>query len=199
MKLSAATTSAALITCFLLSPNQQLVAAHTNSIIVQNYKMFDSVTGKYFPVKGIDYIPKPNTGSLLNGSVDFYADEFEYVWASDLPHLAASGANTVRLYYVDPFKSHHAFMCALSSLGMYAVVPLDARYDHSGLICCYTGNSSRLGVCSCDGCGITNDMYPQCYPMELKTRGQTIVDSFAVYSNVLVRSTCSGLFIAFCC
>lgn len=134
MKLSTVIASAALMACLLLLPNQCLVAALTNPIIVQNYKMFDSVTGQYFPVKGIDYNPRPNAGSLLNGTVDFYSDEFEYVWASDLPHLASLGANTVRLYYVDPSKSHSAFMCALSSLGMYAVVPLDARYDHPEFI-----------------------------------------------------------------
>lgn len=141
--------------------------AYTNPITIKNYKMYDAKTGEYFGVKGVDYYPRPNAGELNENNLDLFTDDYEAIWTPDLAQLAALGANAVRLYAVDPSKSHSKFMCALRSYGMYALVDIGA---------------------SCEGCSITKDKYPACYSSTLKTRGQQIIDEFAQYDNVLAFS-----------
>lgn len=104
------------------------VEGSTNAVKIKGYKMFDSVTGKYFAVKGIDYYPRPNSGELNENNIDFFTDDYADVWGPDINYLSAAGANAVRLYAVDPSKSHDKFMCALSKRGMYALIDLAARY-----------------------------------------------------------------------
>ncbi|TYZ66240.1 hypothetical protein PybrP1_001771, partial [[Pythium] brassicae (nom. inval.)] len=125
-----------------------------NPITIKGYKMFDVQSGEYFAAKGIAYYPRPNAGELDANNVDFFTDDHYDIWSKDLPYMAAAGANAVRVYAVDPSKSHDKFMCALSSLGMYALVDLGA---------------------SCEGCAISNDKYPACYPPSLKARGEHII------------------------
>jgi hypothetical protein len=55
-------------------------------------------------------------------------------------------------------------MCALKEKGIYAIVSLSAL---------------------CDGCAIAAYDAPSCYPGELKTRGQFIINVFSKYENVL--------------
>ncbi|KAJ0412795.1 hypothetical protein ATCC90586_002425 [Pythium insidiosum] len=134
---------------------------------VANYKFYDSVTGKYFGVRGVDYYPRPNAGELDVNNHDFFTDDHEHIWGPDVSYLAAVGANAVRLYAVDPSKSHHKFMCALRSHGMYAMIDLGAN---------------------CKDCAITKDKYPACYPDDLKKRGEQIISVFAKYDNVMAFS-----------
>ncbi|RLN56407.1 hypothetical protein BBJ29_006270 [Phytophthora kernoviae] len=141
--------------------------AYTNPIAIKGYKMFDRKTGDPFAVKGIDYYPRPNTGDQDANNLDFFTDDMKSVWEPDIEYLAAAGANAVRLYAVDPSKSHDEFMCALRAKGMYALVDLGA---------------------SCENCSITVDEYPTCYPVALKTRGEQIISEFAQYDNVLAFS-----------
>ncbi|KAF1334008.1 Glycoside hydrolase, partial [Globisporangium splendens] len=112
--------------------------------------MYDAKTGDYFSAKGIDYYPRPNAGSLNANNIDFFTDEYASVWGPDIEYLAATGANAVRLYAVDPSQSHDSFIC--------------------------------------EGCSITNDKYPTCYPSALKSRGEQIILAFAKYDNVLAFS-----------
>ncbi|KAE9303226.1 hypothetical protein PF008_g22282 [Phytophthora fragariae] len=144
-----------------------MAQTYTNPITVKGYKMFDAKTGDAFPVKGIDYYPRPNTGDLNANNLDFFTDDNEDIWRPDIEYLAAAGANAVRLYAVDPSKSHDLFMCALRAKGMYALVDLGA---------------------SCENCSITLDEFPACYPAALKTRGEQIISEFAQYDNVLAFS-----------
>ncbi|CAH0482665.1 unnamed protein product [Peronospora belbahrii] len=130
-------------------------------------KLFDAKTGIPFPVKGIAYYPRPNTGELDKNNIDFFTDEHEDIWQSHIEYLARSGANIVRVYAVDPSKSHDLFMCALRAKNMYAVIDLGAN---------------------CKNCSITKDKYPLCYPSELKSRGEQIISEFAQYDNVLAFS-----------
>ncbi|RLN97466.1 hypothetical protein BBJ28_00024791 [Nothophytophthora sp. Chile5] len=141
-----------------------LVSAYTNPIVIKSYKMFDANTGDYFAVKGVDYYPRPNSGELDVNNYDFFTDDNSSIWTDDIAYLSAAGANAVRLYAVDPSKSHDAFMCELRKYGMYALVDLGA---------------------SCENCSITVDEYPTCYPGSLKTRGEQIITEFAQYDNTL--------------
>ncbi|GLD95307.1 hypothetical protein PINS_up003951 [Pythium insidiosum] len=144
-----------------------LVAAYTNPLTIQHYKFYDSKTGKYVGVRGVDYYPRPNAGELDVNNYDFFTDDHADIWGPDIEELAALGANAVRLYAVDPTKSHDRFMCALRSRGMYALVDLGA---------------------SCENCAVTKDKFPTCYPAELKTRGEQIITAFAKYDNVMAFS-----------
>jgi hypothetical protein len=121
MKLSVAL--AALFTALAASN----VQGYTNPIAIKGYRMFDAKTNASFAVKGIDYYPRPNAGKLDVNNLDFFTDDYEKVWGLDIERLAATGANAVRLYAVDPSKSHDKFMCALRAKGMYALVDLAAR------------------------------------------------------------------------
>jgi 1,3-beta-glucanosyltransferase GAS5 len=160
-------TLSALLLAALLQLGVVPTSAYTNPIAIKNYKMYDAKTGLYFGVKGIDYYPRPNAGELNENNIDLFTDDRAAIWGPDIEHLAAAGANAVRLYAVDPSKSHDKFMCALRSYGMYALVDFGA---------------------SCEGCAITKDTSPTCYPATLKTRGEMIIDAFAKYDNILAFS-----------
>ncbi|KAF1334009.1 hypothetical protein FI667_g2162, partial [Globisporangium splendens] len=165
MKRSCTVVAAAV--CFTLASLAGYVESYTNPITIKGYKMFDAKTGDYFSAKGIDYYPRPNTGELDENNIDFFTDDYYDIWSKDIEYLAATGANAVRLYAVDPTKSHDKFMCALRAKGMYALIDLGA---------------------SCEGCSITKDKYPTCYPSALKDRGEQIILAFANYDNVLAFS-----------
>lgn len=45
-----------------------------------------------------------------------------------------------------------------------------------------------LGCYSCEGCAITDDLYPTCYSSTLKSRGEEIIAAFAKYDNVVAFS-----------
>ncbi|GMF29819.1 unnamed protein product [Phytophthora lilii] len=143
------------------------VQGYTNPITIKGYRMFDAKTGASIAIKGIDYYPRPNAGELNDNNIDFFTDDYAAVWGPDIDYLAATGANAVRLYAVDPSMSHDKFMCALQAKGMYALIDLGA---------------------SCQNCAITREQYPACYPATLKTRGEMIVLAFAKYDNVLAFS-----------
>eukprot|EP00644_Phytophthora_capsici_P004731 jgi/Phyca11/110798/e_gw1.19.176.1 len=140
------------------------VNGYTNPVTIKGYKMFDAKTGDAFAVKGIDYYPRPNAGKLNENNVDLFTDDMYTVWKDDIDFLAATGANAVRLYAVDPSKSHDKFMCALRAKGMYALIDLAA---------------------SCENCAVTKDPYPACYSTTLRSRGEMIILAFAKYDNVL--------------
>nr|AIG55987.1 secreted protein [Achlya hypogyna] len=135
-----------------------------NPIVIKGQRMFEYETGKPFQVKGVDYYPRPNTGTLDVNNLDLFSDDDEAIWSPHIAEFQALGINTIRLYAIDPSKSHDKFMCALSAAGIYVLVDLGA---------------------SCEGCSITKDPYPACYPSALKTRGQQIITAFAKYNNVL--------------
>ncbi|TMW62931.1 hypothetical protein Poli38472_005549 [Pythium oligandrum] len=158
----------ALLSGLLLGLTVPMVTAATNPIVIKNYKMYDSVTGKYFGVRGVDYYPRANTGTKYDvNNYDFFTDDHEDIWGPDIQYLADLGANAVRLYAVNPSLSHDKFMAALSAKGMYALVDLGAN---------------------CKNCAITRDAAPTCYPSQLKSRGEMIIGAFAKYDNVLAFS-----------
>ncbi|KAH7484864.1 hypothetical protein PRIC1_004174 [Phytophthora ramorum] len=138
-----------------------------NPLIIKGNRFFDSVTGDYFPIRGVNYYPRPNAGTLDQNNLDLFSDDFQHIWQRDLPQFTALGANAIRLYSVDPDVDHSAFMCALQAEGIYVVVDLGSN---------------------CEGCEITADAAPACYPASYKTRGEKIIKQFARYDNVMAFS-----------
>ncbi|ETM51336.1 hypothetical protein L914_04807, partial [Phytophthora nicotianae] len=139
----------------------------TNPAIIKGNRFFDSVTGDYFAIRGVNYYPRPNTGPLDINNLDLFSNDFKHIWQRDVPQFMALGANVIRLYAVDPDVDHTDFMCTLQSAGIYVVVDLGAN---------------------CEGCEITADSAPTCYPASYKTRGEKIIKQFARFDNVLAFS-----------
>lgn len=137
--------------------------------IIKGYKFFDSDSGKELFLRGIDYFPRPNDGVLDNNSVDYFSDKHTNIWTRDIEVFKKLGINAVRIYAVDPKNDHSSFMCALAEAGIYAVIGL-------------------AQACYGDLCAITHDATPDCYPKELKTRGQDIINEFSRYTNTLAFS-----------
>ena len=137
-------------------------------VILKGKRFYDSLTGQFFPIKGIAYYPRPNEGLLsTSDSVDFFTDEYRHLWEADIVHLQRLGVNTIRIYAVDPSRNHDAFMCALQRAGIYVMVEL---------------------LAACVGCHIGPDYAPACYPEGLKTRGHWIINEFSKYANTLTFS-----------
>lgn len=86
---------------------------------IEGNKFFDIKTGEDVALKGVAYYPRPNYGPLNVNNFDFYTEEFEHVWRRDIEHFKDLGVNSIRLYAVDPSKSHDAFMCACESKSIY--------------------------------------------------------------------------------
>jgi len=146
--------------------NFPLCANYAPPVLVRGRKLYNSVTGEYMPVKGVNYYPRPNEGSLVQtNSIDFFTAEFQSLWENDIAQFVQLGINVVRLYAVQPGVSHDGFMCALKQAGIYVIVGLAA---------------------DCADCAIAFDASPpDCYPADLKARGQYIIAEFARYDNVL--------------
>eukprot|EP00544_Gedaniella_sp_CCMP2646_P010625 CAMPEP_0202498350 /NCGR_PEP_ID=MMETSP1361-20130828/25721_1 /ASSEMBLY_ACC=CAM_ASM_000849 /TAXON_ID=210615 /ORGANISM="Staurosira complex sp., Strain CCMP2646" /LENGTH=517 /DNA_ID=CAMNT_0049130207 /DNA_START=108 /DNA_END=1661 /DNA_ORIENTATION=- len=136
--------------------------------VIKGKKFFDSRSGKYIPLKGVNYYPRPNTGELSTGkNRDFFSKESRAIWERDIQEFQKLGINVVRIYAVDPGLDHSGFMCALQQAGIYAIIGLAA---------------------SCQDCAITGEASPDCYPVALKERGQFVINIFSKYENVLAFS-----------
>ncbi|GMF37783.1 unnamed protein product [Phytophthora lilii] len=150
-----------------LGSNDAGYANTFNLLVIKGNRFFDSATGDYFAIRGVNYYPRPNTGPLDKNNLDLFSDDFQHIWQRDLPQFTALGANVIRLYSVDPNVDHSAFMCALQAEGIYVVVDLGSN---------------------CKGCEITADAAPACYPASYKSRGEKIIKQFARYDNVMAFS-----------
>jgi len=136
--------------------------------VIKGKKFFDSRSGKYIPLKGISYYPRPNAGTLSEGNnLDFFSEEYRDVWERDILYFQQLNINVVRIYAVNPGLDHSGFMCALQQAGIYAIIGLAA---------------------SCEDCAITGMQAPDCYPAGLKERGQFVINIFSKYENVLAFS-----------
>ncbi|KAL4088390.1 hypothetical protein PRIC1_012812 [Phytophthora ramorum] len=143
-------------------------AAWLPPIVAKGNKLFDSETGLEFRIKGMAYYPRPNSGELADvTNYDWAADEHEDVWKPHLEVMMDLGVNTIRLYSVDPSKSHDDFMCACSDAGIYVSIGMAAP---------------------CVGCSVADVAAPKCYPDDMFTRMQMVYNAFAVYDNTLFFS-----------
>jgi len=150
----------------LASQDNTQVTAWVNPIVTKGNKFFDSKTGLEFRMKGMAYHPRANAGELSEiTGYDFVTDEHEDIWKPHIQLMKDLGVNTVRLYSVDPSKSHDKFMCACSEAGIYVLVGMSAP---------------------CLGCHISVEKAPPaCYSKEMAIRSQMIYNAFAVYDNLL--------------
>jgi len=120
-------------------------------VVVKSNFLYDSVTGKRFFAKGVAYNPRNEhydhsfgssvqvegwvdhcvpghpKGGEWTYTEDVISDEHEAMWSEDLDAIANLGANTVRLYNVDPKNNHSKFMEKAASLGIYVIVPLNGK------------------------------------------------------------------------
>jgi hypothetical protein len=147
------------------------VAHAINPIEIKGQRLFDYKTGNPFQIRGLDYYPRPNAGTLDVNNYDFFTDEYVDVWKTHIEEFKALGINTIRLYAVDASKSHDAFMCALSAAGIYVLVDLASRYPDFRTKHVYL----TIIFNSCENCAITEEPFPACYPSALKTRGEQII------------------------
>jgi len=139
----------------------------TPPVVVKGNFLYDSKTGNRFFAKGVAYNPRywafdkrlMKKGNCTPGdppvaklsyAADPTADELESTWKEALNAMAYMGANTVRLYNIDPEQSHRKFMDYAKSLGIYVIVPL-TRHDWGFLPAgspaplCYTENITGYG------------------------------------------------------
>ncbi|CAI1599016.1 1,3-beta-glucanosyltransferase [Saccharomyces pastorianus] len=102
---------------------------NTPEIKIVGSKFFSSLDGAQFFIKGIAYQPQRSEEELANANGAF---ETKYIDAladpelclRDIPYLKRLGVNTLRIYAIDPTKSHEKCMEALSVEGMYVLLDL---------------------------------------------------------------------------
>ncbi|QLQ81575.1 hypothetical protein HG537_0F03360 [Torulaspora globosa] len=92
-------------------------------------KFFESTTGNQFFMKGIAYQPSRSMkeleaaeGTYETKYIDPLADP--EICLRDIPFLQELGVNTIRVYSIDPTKSHDECMDALSEAGIYVLLDL---------------------------------------------------------------------------
>lgn len=176
-----------------------------NPIIVRGNFLYDSVTGDRFFAKGVAYNPRNEhydksfgqsvkvenwtdhcvpgrpKGGEWTYTEDVIADEHEDVWSVDLEAIADLGANTVRLYNVDPQNNHSKFMEKALSLGLYVIVPLNGK--DWGYLPAFAS--------------------PNCYTQEIEGYGNVgvnafsfakqVVQEFSRYNNTLLLTVANEL------
>lgn len=155
-------------TANVVTVSAQDCSAFATPAVIKGKKIFNSLTGTYIPIKGVNYYPRPNAGELVQtNSIDFFTESYRAVWERDIIYFTQLHVNVVRIYAISPGQNHDGFMCALQAAGMYLMVGLAA---------------------DCLDCAISSADAPNCYSAELKARGQFIIAEFARYDNVLAFS-----------
>jgi hypothetical protein len=168
MAFGVSTRSAAALALVVAAAATRSTDAWVSPIVTKGNKFFNADSGLEFRMKGMAYYPRPNAGEMADVSnYDWAADEHEDVWSPHIEVLKDLGVNTIRLYSVDPSKSHDKFMCACSEAGIYVLIGMTAP---------------------CENCSVLDFEPPECYPDDLFTRIQMVYNAFAVYDNTLVRS-----------
>lgn len=175
-------------------PSAQTPSWVSSPVFIKGNFLYHADTRKRFFAKGIAYNPRnlnwngvtegPRKGSdcvagtpkhkTLEYTADVAADEHEEEFTEALAAIAKLGANTVRLYNIDPALSHAKFMYKAAEFGIYVMVPL-TRKDWGFLPAfpspdCYEkvlDNYGHVGV-------------------NLLTSAKMIVKEFSNYTNTLM-------------
>jgi len=132
-----------------------------------------SIDNLTFP--GVTYDPNP---ACVNFWDDVLADDYSNEWLdyeSDLQDIVSMGVNSIRLYQIDPYKTHSNFLNYAQSLGLYVIPPLtgtewgylDASRPSPD---CYTASKDGYGHLG------TNLLY----------NAKAIIKEFSQYPNVLM-------------
>ena len=118
--------------------------------MVEYKLLYDSVTKKRFFIKGVTYDPTP---LCEQWDTDVLADDYSHSWLqyeADLQDILLLNVNTIRIYQLDPLKTHTKFMQLAESLGLYVIAPLTSV--HSGYLDaglpspdCYTAEIDGYG------------------------------------------------------
>lgn len=104
-------------------------AAGISTIEIMGNKFFDSVSGDQFFMKGIAYQPSRSLDDL-ESATDTYETKYidpladPQICLRDIPYLKELNVNTIRVYSVDPTKSHDECMQALADAGIYLLLDL---------------------------------------------------------------------------
>ncbi|CAE8712048.1 unnamed protein product [Polarella glacialis] len=165
----------------------------TSPIIIRGNLLYEAEKGKRFVAKGIAYNPRninwkgvdegPGSQTCKAGqpkfptleyTADVTADEHEAEFSEALKVIAKLGANTVRLYNVNPSNSHAKFMNLAASLGIYVLVPL-TRMDW-GFLPAFPSPDCYEKVL--EGYGHVG--------VNLLTSAKLIVQEFSKYTNTLM-------------
>lgn len=144
-----------IITLFLSTIFQFTNAQQIDTIIVHGDKFYNNRTREPFFIKGVAYQPREN-GKIY----DPVTDSRHSAWERDLALWKELGVNTVRIYEIDPTKSHDKFMKAAADAGIYLMFDLGQA-------------KSSL-----------NRLEPV-YTLELLEQYKATVDAIAKYDNVL--------------
>ncbi|KAA8906515.1 Glucanosyltransferase-domain-containing protein [Sphaerosporella brunnea] len=96
-------------------------AADLDPIVIKGNKFFFKSNGTQFFIKGVAY-QASTSDSTTSTYVDPLADETSC--KRDIPYLQELGTNTIRVYAVDPTKSHDVCMKLLNDAGIYVVSDL---------------------------------------------------------------------------
>mmetsp|Transcript_102509 Transcript_102509/g.295098 ORF Transcript_102509/g.295098 Transcript_102509/m.295098 type:complete len:684 (+) Transcript_102509:107-2158(+) len=174
----------------------------TDPIVIKGNFMYNSRTGDRFFAKGVAYNPRNivfdpklmkhgncTPGTPVEEKLDYAddptVDELESMWKPALNAIADLGANTVRLYNIDPQASHDKFMNFAASLGLYVIIPL-TRKDWGWLP---AGSPS-----------------PHCYSDDIEEYGNVgtnllvsaklIVKQFSQYNNTLLFTVANEMTVA---
>ena len=92
-------------------------------------KFFDSVTGEQFFMKGIAYQPSRSI-EMLESTIDTFETKYidpladPNICLRDIPYLKKLNINTIRVYAIDPTKSHDICMEAFQDAGIYILLDL---------------------------------------------------------------------------
>jgi len=173
-----------------------------DAVVIKGNFMYNSKTGARFFAKGVAYNPRnmvydrrlmkygnctPGVAPAekLSYGADPSASDLASTWKAALNAIAVMGANTVRLYNINPELSHKDFMDYAASLGLYVIIPL-TRHDWGWLP---AGSPS-----------------PLCYSEELDgygnvgtnvlTSAKMIVREFSQYENTLLFTVANEMTVA---
>jgi len=156
-----------------------------NPIVIKGNLLYDSVTQERFYIKGVTYDPIP---TCINGASDVLADDYpehewvygqEWVnWRSDLEDIALMNVNVIRVYQIDPHKTHTQFMEKAESLGLYVSAPLTGS------------NFGKLDA---------QVPSPTCYSdtlgSELLWFASTVIAQFSQFNNMLMFMSANELYL----
>lgn len=177
-------------------------AGPLNPIIIRENFLYDAVTRKRFFSKGVAYNPR-NIGyeevqgqkstnctggqpaslghKKLGYAADVATDSLENEWGLALRAIANLGANTVRLYNINPANNHSKFMRAAEALGLYVIIPL-TRKDWGYLPAFPSPDCYEMNITGYGNVGVN-----------VLTSAKLIVKEFSTYSNTLMFTVANEL------
>ena len=187
--------------------------AALNPIEIKGYKLFDSITGEEFVVRGIDYYPRPNHGDLNHNSLDLFGETNHSIWERYVFSCASKERKERsrsffqrHLTFMFPSPCFRSFSRSISflvlsfncfrdilylqELGVNAIrlYAVDPTLNHDAFMCALETAGIYVIVAlahDCPTCAVTKDQAPDCYPPELKLQGQRVINAFAKYPNTL--------------